>query len=187
MNTILTTEEFKKFYPSSSLTDEQIQMYCQIITEYIHELAGVSLEEGEITETLFGNDNRIIYLKKRPVKEIKSFESNRTNINDIAINSDNNGIERLKGIFYKGQDIYEHLASNMTFSERVKITYIGGYKYPDGVPMMLKYAAAGLINSYVDEMENGNLKSYSRDDVSYTFKDSIERNRQFNEIIWKFI
>ena len=55
MNTIITVEEFKEFYPSSSLTDMQIKLYCEMMTEYIHELAGVSLEEGEITETLKGN------------------------------------------------------------------------------------------------------------------------------------
>lgn len=190
MNTIITVEEFKEFYPSSSLTDGQIRMYCQMMTEYIHELAGVSLEEGEYTETLKGNGEDTLYLKKRPVSSISSLEGNRTSLNDIVINEYKNGIKRLYGVFYKGQDIFENTASVTSKSEIIKITYVGGWKYgADGnVPISLKYALAGLIQSYVDETAGeGKLKAYSRDDVSYTFKDSVERNQSFIAIIGRYI
>lgn len=190
MNTIITVEEFKEFYPSSSLTDGQIRMYCQMMTEYIHELAGVSLEEGEYTETLKGNGEDTLYLKKRPVSSISSLEGNRTSLNDVVINEYKNGIKRLYGVFYKGQDIFENTASVTSKSEIIKITYVGGWKYgADGnVPISLKYALAGLIQSYVDETAGeGKLKAYSRDDVSYTFKDSVERNQSFIAIIGRYI
>lgn len=190
MNTIITVEEFKEFYPSSSLMDRQIRMYCQMMTEYIHELAGVSLEEGEYTETLKGNGQDTLYLKKRPVSSISSLEGNRTSLNDVVINEYKNGIKRLYGVFYKGQDIFENTASVTSKSEIIKITYVGGWKYGvDGnVPISLKYALAGLIQSYVDETTGeGKLKAYSRDDVSYTFKDSVERNQSFITLISRYI
>ena len=190
MNTILSVEEFKKFYPSSSLTDEQIEIYCQLVTEYIHELAGVSLEEGEYTETLKGNGEDTLYLKKRPVTVVSSLEGNRTTFDDIVINEYKNGIKRLYGVFYKGQDIFENTASVTSKSEIVKVTYTGGWKYgADGnVPVSLKYALAGIIQSYADETTGeGKLKAYSRDDVSYTFKDSIERNQSFIALIGRYI
>lgn len=190
MNTIITVEEFKEFYPSSSLTDMQIQLYCEMMTEYIHELAGVSLEEGEYTETLKGNGQDTLYLKKRPVTSINSLEGNRTSFDDVMVNEYKNGIKRLYGVFYKGQDIFENTASMTSKSEIVKVTYTGGYKYgaEGNVPTSLKYALAGMIQSYVDETTGeGKLKAYSRDDVSYTFKDSIERNQSFIAIIGRYI
>lgn len=190
MNTIITVEEFKEFYPSSSLTDGQIRMYCQMMTEYIHELAGVSLEEGEHTETLKGNGEDTLYLKKRPVSSISLLEGNRTSFDDVVINEYKNGIKRLYGVFCKGQDIFENTASVTSKSEIIKITYTGGWKYgADGnVPISLKYALAGMIQSYVDETAGeGKLKAYSRDDVSYTFKDSVERNQSFITLISRYI
>lgn len=189
MNTLLTVDEFKLFFPSSSLTDIQIELYCEIITEYVHNLAGVSLEEGEITERLKGNNQKTIYLKKRPIKSITSLEGNRTHLSDVVINNTKNGIERVRGVFYQGQDIFEpYMASQTTKSETIEIKYIGGWKYPEEVPKTLKYALAGMIQSFADEQgQEGKLKAYSRDDVSYTFKDSIERNKQFVSIIWSYL
>ena len=46
----------------------------------------------------------------------------------------------------------------------------------------------GTRKSYVDETTGeGKLKAYSRDDVSYTFKDSIERNQSFIAIIGRYL
>lgn len=190
MNTIITIEEFKAFYPSSSLTDSQITMYCQMMTEYIHELAGVSLEEGEYTETLKGNGQENLILKKKPVTSIISLEGNRTVLNDVVINESSNGIKRLNGVFYKGQDIFENTASVTSRSEIIKITYVGGYKYgaEGNVPALLKYAIAGMIQNFADEQtQEGKLKSYSRDDVSYTFKDTVEKNKHFTTVIGMYI
>lgn len=191
MNTLLTVEEFKLFYPSSSLSDEQILMYCEIVTELIHELAGISLEEGEITETIKGNDQNTIYLKKRPVKQIIECGSNKNDklLSDVSINLYHTGITKNVGIFLQGQDIKEpYLASKTTKSEIVKIKYLAGYKYPQEVPKILKFALAGLINGMVeDNSEMGSLKSYSRDDVSYTFLDRYERDNKFYNIVNRFI
>lgn len=129
-------------------------------------------------------------LKKRPVSSISSLEGNRTSLNDVVINEYKNGIKRLYGVFYKGQDIFENTASMTSKSEIIKIAYVGGWKYgADGnVPISLKYALAGLIQSYVDETTGeGKLKAYSRDDISYTFKDSVERNQSFITLISRYI
>lgn len=192
MNTIITVEEFKKFCPSSTLSSEQIQIYCELMTEYIHELAGVSLEEGEHTEILRGTGQDTLFLKKRPVSSIISLKSNMdTTFDDIYINEYKTGIKRLYGIFYKGQDIYDNIASVTSKSERIEITYVGGYKYgPDGnVPKLLKYALCGLINSFSDSTDSfeGKLKSYRRDDVAYEFKSFTERNVEFMNILFRYI
>ena len=191
MNTLLTVEEFKLFFPSSSLSDEQILMYCEIATELVHELAGISLEEGEITETLKGNNQNTLYVKKRPIKNIIEISSNKVGdlLSLTVCNLSKTGVQKINGIFYQGQDINEpYMASKTTTSEIVKIKYLGGYKYPDEVPKLLKYALAGLINGMInDNSEMGSLKSYSRDDVSYTFMDKYERDNKFHSIIQRFI
>ena len=195
MNTLLTLEEFKILSPSSNLTDDQIQMYLEIMTETVHSLAGISLEEGEITESLKGNNQSTLYLKKRPVKDILNISGNKNiKLTDITVNLYKNGVSLKKGIFYQGQDITEpKLAHQPTKSNFIDITYIGGYKYPSenekgDVPASLKLALVGLINNYVDSLsQEGKLKSYSRDDVSYTFKDTAERNSAFISILNRYI
>lgn len=191
MNTLLTVEEFKLFFPSSSLSDEQILMYCEIVTELVHELAGISLEEGEVTETLKGNNQDTLYLRKRPVKQLIEVASKKSGDikEQVKINLGRTGITKDNGIFYQGQDIYEPcMASKTTKSDFISIKYLGGYKYPNEVPKLLKYALAGLINSMNDDIsESGNLKAYSRDDVSYTFMDKYERDSKFYTVVNRFI
>lgn len=195
MNTLLTIEEFKILSPSTNLSDIQIQMYLEIMTETVHSLAGISLEEGEITESLKGNNQSILYLKKRPIKEILNISGNNNiKLNDVTINLYKNGVSLKRGIFYQGQDIKEvGLAHQPTKSNLIEITYIGGYKYPTkdekgNVPVSLKLALVGLINNYTDNLsQEGKLKSYSRDDVSYTFKDIAERNLTFMSILNRYI
>lgn len=193
MNTIISVNDFKKFNPSSSLTDEQIQLYCMLITEWIHEYASVSLEEGEHTETILGNGTDKLFLMKRPVTSLTALKSNRTTLDDVVILDTKNGIKRLNGIFTKGQDIYDYLASRNVASEKITITYTGGYRYPTeddagNVPELLKYALCAMINGMIEDTgETGNLKSYRRDDVAYEFKTANERNSQFIAIIGRFI
>lgn len=195
MNTLLTLEEFKLFNPSSSLSDMQIKMYLQLVTELVHEFAGVSLEEGEITENLKGNNSNVIYIKKRPISEIIEFSLNGQDYkNNVSINLGSNGIVNNNGIFYQGQDITEpYMASKTTKSNKITVKYRGGFKYPTdedqgNVPISLKMALAGLIEGMSNELtDTGKLKSYSRDDVSYTFKDSMERNKEFYNIISRYI
>ncbi|MGL5951167.1 MAG: hypothetical protein ACRCZH_07090, partial [Cetobacterium sp.] len=145
MNTLLTLEEFRTFCPSSSLSDAQIEMYLNIATEVIHEYAGISLEEGEMTEILRGNNQNTLYVTKRPLTQILDIKSNFDTEN-IIINPAQNGIRRTSGVFYQGQDIEEpYMASQTSKSETILINYIGGYKYPSGeekgnVPYSLKYA-----------------------------------------------
>lgn len=197
MNTLLTLEEFRAFSPSSSLTDSRIEIYLQIATEILHEYAGVSLEEGEITEILKGNNQNILFLKKRPVKSIIECSSNKNEnlLNSISINLSNSAIIRHNGVFFQGQDIDEpYLASDTTRSEIVKVKYKGGFVYPSltekgDVPYSLKYALVGLIEGMTENIGDGTgkLKSYSRDDVSYTFRDKIERDNEFYKVISKYI
>lgn len=196
MNTLLTLEEFKLFYPSSSLSDAQINLYLQLVTEFLHELAGVSLEEGEITETLRGNNSNILFLKKRPIKQIIECISSKSGdiTKNITLNLANTGIVNTKGIFYQGQDIEEpYMASKTTKSDFITIKYVGGFKYPSqleagNVPISLKMALAGIIDSlHSNTTQEGKLKSYSRDDVSYTFKDKMETDREFYNILSRYV
>lgn len=184
---ILTVEEYKNFSPSSPLSDLQVKLYIDLVSDYIKEYLGTDLDIGEVTEIKKGNNLNILYLDKRPVQKILEISSNRgIELHDIVINSSKTGILRVNGIFYQGQDINEpYLASNTTKSEIIKIKYIGGYEV---IPNIIKYACIGLIDSFNKEItgEEKNLKSYSRDDVSYTFKDFIERNEVFLQILNRF-
>ena len=195
MKTVIDIVDFKNISTSShELTDEQINYYCEFVTDFLHDLAGVNLDYGEITEKLKGNGTDTLYIKKRPILEI--LEVKGIDFDEIEINFYKNGIKRKNGIFYKGQDIQEpFLASKTLSSDKITITYKGGYKYPNGVdrgnvPAGLKLALINLITLFIDENgESGKLKAYSRDDVSYTFKDFSERKTEIINYIkvylWK--
>lgn len=193
-NTIISLGEFKKLNSSLELTDDEIQILLKVATDYIHTLAGISLEEGEHTEYLHGNGTRRLYLIKRPVRKIIKIlrNGNDSNINDYII--ENECIRLKKGIFYQGQDMYEpYLAGNYTRSEYIEITYIGGFKYPTdteegNVPWDLKMAIMNIISDIVlDNSEQGKLKSYSISDISYSFKTKAERSEIFMEMLRGYI
>lgn len=193
-NTIISLDEFKKLNSSLELTDNEIQILLKVVTDYIHTLAGVSLEEGEYTEYLHGNGTKRLYLIKRPVRKIIKITRNRndSDVNDYIV--ENECIRLKKGIFYQGQDMYEpYLAGFYTKSEYIEITYIGGFKYPTkedegNVPWDLKMAIVNIISDIVlDNSEQGKLKSYSISDISYSFKTKAERSEVFMEMLRGYI
>lgn len=192
--TIISLDEFKKLNSSLELTDNEIQVFLKVVTDYIHTLAGISLEEGKHTEYLYGNGTRRLYLIKRPIKEIIKIlrNGNESNINDYVI--ENECIRLKRGIFFQGQDINEpYLAGKYTKSEYIEVTYIGGFKYPDeheegNVPWDLKMAIVNIISDIVlDNSEQGKLKSYSIADISYSFKTKAERSEVFIEMLRGYI
>lgn len=193
-NTIISLDEFKKLNSSLELTDAEIQILLKVVTDYIHTLAGVSLEEGEYTEYLHGNGTKRLYLIKRPVRKIIKItrNGNDSDVNDYIV--ENECIRLKKGIFYQGQDMYEpYLAGFYTKSEYIEITYIGGFKYPTkedegNVPWDLKMAIVNIISDIVlDNSEQGKLKSYSISDISYSFKTKAERSEVFMEMLRGYI
>lgn len=194
-NKIISEDEFRYLNSSLEISSEDLNILLNVATDYIHTLAGISLEKGEHTEYLHGNGTNKLYLEKRPInKLIKVLRNGREdNLNNYIVKNDCICLKR--GIFYQGQDMYEpYLAGNYTQSEYIEITYIGGFEYPTAggdkgnVPWDLKMAVVNIISEIIfDNSVQGKMKSYSISDISYSFKTKAERSEIFMDMLRGYI
>lgn len=196
MNTIITPEELIKFSSSDLIIKDNVellQFYCQVATDYVEELLGHSLKFGEVTEYLKGTNSTKLYLKKRPIKELKSviINDNSIPLSDFIVHKEY--IEYTKGMFKQGFDIkFPYLAMKTIKSDEIKVTYTGGFNYPSeenkgNIPYDLKIALIMLINSLIHENSQlGNLTSYKIADISYTFEEKAQRDEKFLNIISRY-
>lgn len=178
---------------SSSLTYEKAHMYAQIATDYIENLVGISLEYGPCKEYLQGNNQRCLYLKKRPIRELVSIKINGIlqNNSDFLVHKDK--IKKIQGCFKQGFGIdFPYLAMKNLKNDLIEIEYIGGFIYPsneqDGdVPWDLKLAIANLVSQLeFENSDKANLKSYKILDISYTFATQEEKSNTISAILKKY-
>lgn len=188
-NLIITAEELIKL-SSSDLDKGSAEIFAEMVTDYIHNLVGCSLEYGEMTERLRGNNQSRLYLKKRPVEKLISIVTNesRGNIDDYIVGREY--IETKKGVFPQGFGLhFPYLAMRSLEDVIIEVTYLGGYKYPTGedkgnVPWDLKMGIAMLVNQLIfDNSQNSNLTSYRISDIAYTFAEKTDRDEKFSSIL----
>lgn len=188
-NLIITAEELIKL-SSSDLDKDSAEIFAEMVTDYIHNLVGCSLEYGEMTERLRGNNQSRLYLKKRPVERLISIKTNERegNINDYIIGREY--LETKQGVFPQGFGLhFPYLAMKSLEDVIIEIKYIGGYKYPvdedkGNVPWDLKLGIAMLVNQLIfDNSQNSNLTSYRISDIAYTFVEKTDRDDKFLSIL----
>lgn len=194
MATIISKEEFRVFYPDSSLSDEQLEAFLCLITESVNNMSCADTVEyaTDHEEYHVGNGSSKLYVCKRPIVNFTELKINGCVVDPAKYLVKENYIQIKRGVFPSGMDIYERTAVNYTESAEVEVKYDGGWIFTvDGppevqgtVPCDLKMAIAGLLNGFESELsDEGKLKSYSISDISYTFKSYTERNQTFNSII----
>lgn len=188
-NLIITVEELIKL-SSSDLDKDSAEIFAEMVTDYIHNLVGCSLEYGEMTERLRGNNQNRLYLKKRPVEKLISIVTNESsgNIDDYIVGREY--IETKKGVFPQGFGLhFPYLAMRSLEDVIIEVTYLGGYKYPSdedrgNVPWDLKMGIAMLVNQLIfDNSQNSNLTSYRISDIAYTFAEKTDRDEKFLSIL----
>lgn len=201
MNTIITPEELIKFSSSGLNNDnpkdlEILEFYCQVATDYFTNLFGYSLEMSEEKESLKGNNQDKLYLKKRPIIEIRSLKINGIEVSSSKFTVTQNYIQLNNGIFKQGFDIkFPSLSMRTVKSDEIEIMYQAGYKFTNretgeegNVPSDLKMASYLLIKNLMYENSDiGNVKSYKIGDISYSFTDKLERDETFKSIINKYL
>lgn len=201
MNTIISPEELIKFSSPGldldKIEDIQIlEFYCKVATDYLNNLFESSLEFSETIEHLKGNNQARLYLKKRPIVNVKSLKINGIEIPHNKFTIGKSYIELNNGIFKQGFDIkYPYLAMRTVKSDQIEVVYEGGYKFKNSetgeegnVPFDLKMACCLIVKNLMYENSDiGNVKSYKIGDISYSFTDKLERDESFKSIIKNYL
>lgn len=191
-NLIITPEELIKL-SSSELDYEKAEIYANIATDYIENLIGVSIEEGIYKEYLEGNNQNVLYLKKRPVKKVISIKINGVlqDKSNFIIYKDR--VQSKQGIFKQGFGInFPHIAMQNRKSDFIEVEYLGGFKFDSEcgrgeIPWDLKLAIANLVSQLeFENSPNSNVKSYKVLDISYTFASIEEKSNTISSILNRY-
>ena len=154
-------------------------LWLDIAWETLNKLVGYELDFWSKTDSREGNGKNIIYLTKRPVKEITEIKINNM---DRALE----GFEIYEGIGVKnklgcfdvgiGQCFPIVRMGRYTVTDNIEIIYNAGYDETD-FPNDLIFAACYIIQSKKQMASDaGTLKSYKISDISYTWKSQEELN-----------
>ncbi|GAG65906.1 unnamed protein product [marine sediment metagenome] len=154
-------------------------LWLDIAWESLNKLVGYELDFDSKTDIRSGNGKDIIYLTKRPVKEITEIKINNRDrvISEFEI-YEGIGIRNKLGCFDVGIGKCFPISKMGSYTETdcVEITYNAGYDETD-FPNDLIFAACFIIQAKKQSSSDaGTLKSYKISDISYTWKSQEELN-----------
>ncbi|MGL5126156.1 MAG: hypothetical protein ACRC6U_09295 [Fusobacteriaceae bacterium] len=162
---------------SSEISDFLLDVAWENITNYI----GYDIMLQEREESLEGNGTNALYLNYRPIKSITETFVNKKLINNPSFSDrylkliTKDGYSR-----YESPTLYQH-----NLKDEIEIKYMAGY---DKVPNQIVMAATSLLSSLKSNLgDEGNLKSYKINTISYTFKEYSEKNQEFKDLLKPFI
>lgn len=161
----------------SELSDFMLEAIWEYLVNYI----GYDPMLQERKEILKGTGNEFLYLNCRPIKSITSLKVNGNLVENPSFS------EEFINIYTKrGFEKYDPplLYDNYTITDDIEVIYNAGY---DKVPNLLILAVISFL-SYIKAGigEEGNLKSYKINTISYTFKDFTEKSQEFKDLMNKF-
>lgn len=149
--------------------------------EYITNLIGYDIMLQEGVETLKGNGTEKLYLTYRPIKKIIE-----TSVNGVTIENPDfeDGYLRLFTRDGEEQSYYTPMATHQK-SDTIKVRYEAGYTK---VPNQIVMAAISLLsNLKANTGDEGRLKGYKINTISYTFKDHLEKSEEFKDLLRPFM
>lgn len=154
-------------------------LWLDIAWETLNKLVGYELDFGSKTDLREGNGKNIIYLTKRPVKEITEIKINNMYraLEGFEIYEEI-GVRNKLGCFDVGigQCFPIVKMGRYTVTDNIEIMYNAGYDETD-FPNDLIFAACYIIQSKKQMASDaGTLKSYKISDISYTWKSQEELN-----------
>jgi len=163
-------------------------LWLEIAWDMLISELGYDPSYGEETDETVGTGDKIVYLQKRPVKEITSVY-----INGVLKDTDEFSVYKERackykeGIFQQGRiKNYKRTLSNFKNDDEIEITYNAGYT-SDEFPKDLLFLVCDMIKtSGMIADGSANLKSYSISDISYSFRDYTETNSRWNNTLDKY-
>lgn len=182
MNNPLTKEENKKKIAEQLGVEvtEMSDFLLDVVWEYIVNYIGYDPMLEKRKENLDGNDLDKLYVTARPIKSIEKFILNNNGIKNLTFEDNYINICTKKGYCQcEFMTLYEHPTK-----DKIYVEYTAGY---EEIPNLLLMAAIMLLETLSSSTgEEGNLKSYKINTVSYTFKDFIERSTEFQDLLSAF-
>lgn len=141
--------------------DELLGFYVNSIILKIERIIGYKLSIETYEHFISGIDKMYVYTIGRPLKEILHISKNNFDITEHCnIESD-----RKIGLDFE-----------LCNSEKIRAKYIAGYEeLPENIQLFIFLQ----VKNITDEIKNSNIKSYSIETISYTFKDTEDKNSDF--------
>ena len=161
-------------------------LWLDIAWERLCELVGYDLSLGASKQQFEGgNDDRVIYLVKRPVTQIT-----KVLFNEVEQATSSYGIYKERGINFRGiipkNTSYPFGMVGICNMNEIVVEYIGGFT-AENFPNTLILVASDLIQTLqLQTGEEGNLSAYKISDISYNWKTNAEIQGKFNNILDEF-
>ena len=159
----------------TSMTDAQIQLKIDSATTRIERYCRRHFEEGTYTETYYDGDNfqNMIFLSNFPVSEVSEINIYET---DGSYTQYLAGSGNCPDGFELRPELGQLIALDYYFTQKVEVTYIGGYSTGSGgtIPADLKEACVQLMILSLDP-KLGTMAAESLGDYSYRLGD--EKNQ----------
>jgi hypothetical protein len=162
-------------------------LWLEIAWDMLISELGYDPSYGEETDETVGTGDKIVYLQKRPVKELVSVY-----INEVAKDLDDFKVYKERackydGVFQQGQiKNYKRTMSNFKNDDEIEITYNGGYTSDEFPKDLLLLVCDMIKTSGMIADGSANLKSYSISDISYSFRVYTETNSRWNNTLDKY-
>ncbi|HBJ79736.1 MULTISPECIES: hypothetical protein [Fusobacterium] len=127
-------------------------------------------------EYLEGNGIDKLYLNARPIKSIESLKINGNSISRVTFTDRYLNICTTKGDCQCENYLYDYPKT-----DKIEIKYTAGY---ENIPRSMMAASVMLLQSLISSTgEEGKLKNYKINTVSYTFKDFSEKSSEYQELL----
>lgn len=171
---MITPDNFKKYFPTTSLTDEQIAHWSEVATDMIADYIGYDPKLQTRIEkefTLFDPEN--LQLRYKPIESVTTLYIDNVAITETLI-VDKNYVQVLDYA-----SVYNPYCENY-----INCEYMAGVD-PLKLPKSLEYAIASWINSTTQYSSSGQLESYKIETISYKFKTQDDFNSEVKAILDK--
>ena len=136
--------------------EKLLKFHVNGLIRRIEKLIGYELAKSEITEFVHGVDTNIIYLKRKPVEQVSK------------------ALWRNKELVYRTEKHRVIFDIEICKSEEIEVTYTAGY---DVLPENIQFFIFQTLKEMVTNISG--LKSFSLQDVSYTYADKSQQAENF--------
>lgn len=155
---------------------EVLEFMIEAIIKKIEKIIGYPLAKEETTDYIEGLNTREIWLPRKPV----------SNVSEVVVF--NNSLEPEEYNIRNAEDTPHIVLKNeiLPTCEEAKVIYTAGFA--DGeLDADIKLLIFNLINDFKSQLDNGDIKSYKFEKVSYKFTSYLEKQDNFyNQVINTF-
>lgn len=147
---------------------EVLQFMIDAIIAKIEKIIGYSLSQQEKTEVITGLNTSYVWLKRKPVSNVAS----------VVLFDETLATDEYK---LKNAENTPHLIledSILCSEDEIEVTYTAGFA--DGqLDPDIRLLIFNVINDFKSNLENGDLKSYKFEGMSYKFTSYLAKQNNF--------